>query len=83
MIQFTFDLDFANCSAKCVLMYIYNNKIHCCVNHLFLWQSDAMQPDLLQDENTEVNDIGEDTHLLNGNYKIGFLVIHLHVSKIA
>lgn len=27
-----------------------------------------MQPDLLEDP--EVNDISEDTHLLNGNYKV-------------
>nr|XP_005160138.1 zinc finger protein 239 isoform X2 [Danio rerio] len=33
-------------------------------------ESDAIQPDLLQDENTEVNAIDEDTHLLNGDTRM-------------
>lgn len=44
------------------------------ISDLFLWQSNGMQPDLLEDENPEVNDISEDTHLLNGNYKVGLFI---------
>lgn len=37
------------------------------INNLFLWQSSGMRPDLLEDENPEMNEIGEDAHLLSSN----------------
>ncbi len=37
------------------------------ISNLFLWQSNGMQPDLLEDENPEMNEMGEDAHLLSSN----------------